>query len=219
MPTMFYSVNCETGHIDLAPVTQECFAEHILNMDGAAPSLVAATRVSQTWLNDDLIKGLFDAMWPGVLPTFPGGNASYAVQWNRLGDILNYAKSYLMVTMSGGTDYIKDHFEIYHVMGDPTLEIWKSPPLRLSVKAFIAMNKLFIRLTRCPVGCVITIWVGNYMIKRVEPRSSEIAIDLRLTEPPHLLPKLFTPRLVRVCVWAPGYRFRQVFPQFNVPVP
>ena len=67
-------------------------------------------------------KALFDGMWPGVLPTFPGSTAAYGVRNNRLGDLLNYAKSYLPIAGSGSTRYIKDHFEIYHVVGDPTLE-------------------------------------------------------------------------------------------------
>ncbi|UCE28561.1 MAG: hypothetical protein JSV85_04575 [Candidatus Bathyarchaeota archaeon] len=101
-PTVFYSINCLTGKYDLTAPT-ESFAEKILGMEGGAPSLIAATRVSHTWLNNDLMKGLFDAMWAGVLPTFPGSTASYPVKHNRLGDILNYGKAYLPVKMSGST--------------------------------------------------------------------------------------------------------------------
>ncbi len=119
-PSLFYSINCLTGRFDSNPY--DSFAEYILKMNGGAPSLVAATETSGTWRNDSLIKALFDAMWPGVLPSFPGTNASYAIKHNRLGDILNYAKSYLLVA-HGTNSGVKDHFEIYHVVGDPTLQL------------------------------------------------------------------------------------------------
>ena len=80
-------------------------------LNGGAPSLLAATQCSGTWRNDSLIKALFDAMWPGVIAGFPGSNASYAIKYNRLGDILNYGKSYLMVA-HGTNSGVQHHFEI-----------------------------------------------------------------------------------------------------------
>jgi len=56
------------------------------------------------------MKALFDAMWPGVIPAFPDTAASYSVRYNRLGDILNYAKSYLLVAHSSDSG-VKSHFE------------------------------------------------------------------------------------------------------------
>ncbi|MHC4181168.1 MAG: C25 family cysteine peptidase, partial [Planctomycetota bacterium] len=91
-PTPFYSLNCSTGTFDLVPHTEECFAEKILKLGATAPSLIAPTRVSNTFLNNDMMKALFDAMWGGMLPSFPGSTASYAVRHNRFGDILAYAK-------------------------------------------------------------------------------------------------------------------------------
>ncbi|MCP3677467.1 MAG: hypothetical protein GY721_07750, partial [Deltaproteobacteria bacterium] len=94
VPSIFYSINCSTGKFDSGSGS---FAEAMLKMKGGAPSLVAATENSGTWRNDSLIKGLFDALWPGVISTYPSLTAGYSVKNNRLGDILNYAKAYLPV--------------------------------------------------------------------------------------------------------------------------
>lgn len=205
-PTIFYSVNCLTGKFDLTAPT-ESFAEMILRMKGGAPSLVAATRVSGTFRNDSLEKALFDAMWPGVLPTFPGSTASYAVRYNRLGDILNYAKSYLPVKHSGDSVGIKDHFEIYHVIGDPTLELWAAAPVIIAVRATISRNHLLIQLSVCPKGSVVTIWYRDKILKRIEPSSTYIKMPVRDI----LIPPLPAGRyLVSVCFKAPGHRFHQV---------
>ena len=207
-PTMFYSINCLTGKFDLTAPT-ESFAEKILRMKGGAPSLIAATRVSHTWLNNDLMKALFDAMWAGILPTFPGSTASYAVKYARLGDILNYAKSYLPVKMSGSAQFIKDHCEIYHVIGDPTIELWKDEPVTISISVKRVGYYLYIHLSTCPKGSVITIWYKDKMLKRIEPFSTHIKISIREIAISPVLPPMRR-RPIFVCFWAPSHRFRQV---------
>ncbi len=195
--SIFYSISCWTGMFD-DNSSKECFAEKNLRMKGAAPSLIAATRESNTALNDELAKALFDATFAGVLPTFPGTTASYPVRFSRLGDILNYAKSYLPVSAGAddeGVEYLKNHFEIYHVIGDPTLELWKRFPLKLKVKARIIQSVLDIQLSMCPSGCVLTIWSGDSMLKRIEPSSTHMTLPC----PPE--------NSLRVCCWAPGYRY------------
>ncbi len=204
-PSIFYSINCLTGRFDYNP--SDCFAEDILEMKGGAPSLIAATETSGTWRNDSLIKALFDAMWPGVIPGFPGNNASYPIKYNRLGDILNYAKSYLLVA-HGINSGVKSHFEIYHVVGDPTLELWAEEPVPIRLSAGIYHNKLNIRISPVPAHAVVTIWYGGKLLKRAAISSRRITIpvsDLRLT--PSRLPPFR--RFINVCVSAPGYRYAQ----------
>jgi len=203
-PTIFFSINCLTGQFDSNP--HDSFAEKILKIKGGAPSLIAATRSSNTWLNNHLIKALFDAVWPGVLPTFPGSTASYPVKYNRLGDILNYAKTYLPVKMSGSAQYIKDHFEIYHIIGDPTIELWKSAPITVNMRVIKRGLYLYIILSNCPNGSVITIWHRNKLLKRIKPSSTLIRISLRDIA---LFPSPIRP-IISVCFWAPEHRFRQI---------
>jgi hypothetical protein len=213
-PSLFYSINCLTGQYDVA-APNESFAEKNLLQDGTAPSLIAATRVSHTWLNNDLIKALYDAMFSGVIATFPGGNASYAVKFNRLGDILNYAKSYLPITTSGSLTNIKDHLEIYHVIGDPTLEVWKEAPQVLKLDAGITRLTLSIHLSSCPKGCVLTIWYEDRLLRRLEPSSTNIVIPLKGIVPLPVPPLPHKPN-VFVCYWAPGHRYTEVKPKVEM---
>ena len=223
IPTVFFSLNCQTGRFDQGG-GQESFAEKILRIDCAAPSLIACTRNSNTWLNNYLMKALFDGMWGGMLPSFPGGNISYPVKRNRLGDLLNYGKSYLPLQVGTYPSVVdrtvQDHLEIYHVLGDPTLELWKRAPRRVRLQAWIFRGYLYIRLSRCPAGATITVWDGGNLIKRTGTSSTTMRIGLR-----GLLSLKPTRRMLKVCFWAPGYRYAEVrprmyrFPRIVVPTP
>lgn len=205
-PSVFYSVNCLTGRFDANP--SDCFAEALLEHDGGAPSLVAATELSGTWRNDSMMKGLFDAMWPGMIPTYPATTAGYAVKYNRLGDILNYTKAYLLVA-HGVNSGVKEHFEIYHVIGDPTLQIWAHAPLSLTLTAKIVNNTLYINTSGCPAGSVLSVWHMGELLKRISPSSTNITIqlrDFRLLPTPVPVPAPIR-RYITVCYYAPGYRF------------
>ncbi len=206
MPSIFYSVNCLTGKFDQS-ATMDSFAEAILQMPGAAPSLIAATRVSHSFLNDDMMKALFDGMWPGILPSFPGTTASYGVRNNRLGDLLNYAKSYLPIVGSGSAAYIKDHFEIYHVIGDPALELWKDVPRLIRLRAFVRNFHLYLLFPIIPKGCIVTIWHKKKLLKRLQPSSTLIKLPLREMR---IRPLPWMDRVLSVCAYAPGNRFTQV---------
>jgi hypothetical protein len=204
-PSIYYSINCLTGRFDYNP--SDSFAEDIMELEGGAPSLVAATELSGTWRNDSLMKALFDALWPGVISTFPGTTASYAVKYNRLGDILNYAKSYLLVA-HGTNSGVKDHLEIYHVVGDPTLQIWAEQPASLRLSASVYRNLLNIYVTPAPAEGVVTIWYLGKQVKRTALSSTRMSIpvsDLKLSPSP--LPP--ARRFVEICVSAPGHRYTQ----------
>ncbi|MFO7556748.1 MAG: C25 family cysteine peptidase [Desulfobacterales bacterium] len=212
VPTIFYSLSCYTGMFDRIS-GPKCFAEKMLSIDAGAPSLIACTRGANPWLNNYLMKALFHAMWGNILPTFPGAN-SYPVRKNRLGDILNYGKTYLPLkvgTYSGvATKDVQDHLEIICVVGDPTLEIWKEEPKSIRISATLWNSQIYIRLSHCPADAVITIWDGgDKPIERIKPLSTTLTISLRGISH-HVLP--FRKR-IKVCFWAPGFRFVQVVPK------
>ncbi len=204
-PSIFYSINCRTGRFDYNP--SDSFAEDIMELKGGAPSLIAPTEYSGTWRNDSLMKAMFDAMWPGVIAGFPGTSASYAIKHNRLGDILNYAKSYLLV-VHGTNAGVKGHFEMYHVVGDPTLQLWSEEPAPIKLTASIRRNNLNIHIRPVPAEAVVTIWYRKKLIKRAAFNSARMSIpvsNLRLT--PSRIPALR--RYIEVCVSAPGHRYTQ----------
>lgn len=204
-PSIFYSINCLTGRFDSTP--SDSFAEAMLKLNGGAPSLIAATELSGTWRNDSLMKAMFDAMWPGVISTFPGTTASYAIKHNRLGDILNYAKSYLLVA-HGVNSGVKAHFEMYHVVGDPTLQLWATEPTPIKLNAGIHRNVLKIQVTPTPADGVLTIWHLGKLVKRMVVSSTHISIPVGdLVLKPSPLPALR--RFLEICVSAPNHRYTQ----------
>jgi hypothetical protein len=206
MPTVFFSINCQTGKFDYQSGTtpQECFAEKNLRMKGTAPSLIAATRNTNTFQNNALIKALFDAMFAGVIPTFPAGSVSSALDYHRLGDMLNYARSYLPLVFAGDPDGIMLECELYHVIGDPTLELWKEAPLPMKVTAVLARTNLIINLSACPKGTVLTIWSQNKLLSQIWPSTTHLVVSLKNLLPTHIIG--YTPPIT-VCCWAPAHRF------------
>jgi hypothetical protein len=139
-----YSINCTSGYFDNETnpggnVGATYFAERVLRQsNGGAVGIIAATRVSPTWENNALSRGLFDATWPGVAPEF-GANTSIT----RLGDILNHGKLYMLSQafvaqpslVDGGGNLglasIRNNFYMYHLFGDPTMEMWTANPTTL----------------------------------------------------------------------------------------
>lgn len=204
MPSLFFSFNCLTGQFDTED-PKECFAEKLLRMNGTAPSIVAATSKTDTWLNNDLIKALFDSLFGGLLPTFPAETASYPMKFGRLGDLLNYGKCYLPM-MSIDVSELRNLLEAYHVIGDPTLEVWKEEPRPLEIKATLESFTLDVLLSECPQGSVLTVWHGERMVKRIEPSSTHITISLQGIVGPSSAPG--GPVFVRF--WASGYRYKEV---------
>lgn len=130
-----FSINCSSGVFDnetsngaegvIASGTY--WAERILRQaNGGAIGVIGATRLSPSWANTALSRGLFDAIFPEVVPGF-GGQARH----RRLGDILNHAKLYLATQLGAtfiGGEAVRDMFFLYHVLGDPTLEFWTVSP-------------------------------------------------------------------------------------------
>jgi hypothetical protein len=215
VPSVFLSVNCQTGWFDRNGGA-DSFAESILKFDGASPSLIAATRNSHSFLNDSLMKAIFDGLWGGMIATFPDTTSSYPVKRGRLGDLLNYAKTYLPVKHAGQDIYIRDHFEIYHVIGDPTLEIWTSAPRALSVSAAVNLSRrtLNIQVNPVPRGAVLTLWHGDRMLKRIEPESENISVPIRElmieTPGPTAGSRPLARDVYQVCYAAPGHRFASI---------
>jgi hypothetical protein len=208
-PSIFYSINCLTGQYDADP--SDSFAEKILALDGGAPSLIAASELSGTWRNDSMMKAMFDSLWPGVIPTFPGSTVSYGVKHNRLGDILNYAKSYLMVA-HGTNAGVKDHLEIYHVIGDPTLQLWCKEPKPVKLRVRVRNRRLYVTTNICPVNSMITIWKDKKLLRRINLTSTMISIPLRelLGQPISTIP-VPRRRILSVCFSAPNHLFAKAY--------
>lgn len=147
-----YSVNCASGlwdnetrnpandyytyNTNMAGVY---WAESLLRQDDGAIGVIGDTRNSPTWANSALARGLFDATWPGLVPAFGGAGSI-----KRLGDILNHAKLYMAgqvgVAQTAGSvtaSQSNTNIILYHVLGDPTLQMWTSNPHQIFLPPWI----------------------------------------------------------------------------------
>jgi hypothetical protein len=125
LPSVVLSITCDTG--DFHYGQGDCFAEHLLKVKfGGAVSVIAATFESNVWNNNRLMKGLFDALRPDPLPTPTSLQAPIV----RLGDVLIDAKAYVYARQRQERYHADwtEAFEIYHIIGDPTLEVWRQVP-------------------------------------------------------------------------------------------
>jgi len=133
-----FNINCASGTFDqetdsTPPSTpRESFAEELLRRStGGAVAVVAASRASSTTYNQYLAQGLFDAYWGNVVVGFDRFDTGAPYQM-RLGDALVYAKDWVLASASDPTDpYVVDQLQMYHLHGDPTLEVWTDRPISL----------------------------------------------------------------------------------------
>jgi hypothetical protein len=146
-----WSVNCASGMFDNetaggtynTTTNGTYFAERALRKaDGGAVGVIGDTRNSPTWANNALTRGFFDAVWPNTLPN-AGSNTSH----KRLGDILNWGKIYLASQVGVGqtagsvsTNDMGYEYHIWHVIGDPTLEMWTNNPYKINLSKAVTVE-------------------------------------------------------------------------------
>jgi len=188
------SINCQTGWFDnetddavlLTGINSESFAEEFLLMEGeGAVGVIAATRNSPSYPNNALTEAFIDCIWNGMLPAYPAAgdaDASALEGSARLGDALNYAKFYV-ATQYDGVSACQRPFEIYHVLGDPTMEIWTENP---EIVPFLDLElELNTNVFRFPVpeeypetGIILSLLQEGEIIGQGIPIDGEVEIAL-----------------------------------------
>ncbi|MBI4772806.1 MAG: hypothetical protein HY788_01275 [Deltaproteobacteria bacterium] len=133
-----WSVNCETGWFDnetdyptlgdtdLTGYHEESFAEFLSSYCslGGPVGVIAATRVTDAIYNDRLMWGWTDGIWPNFIPT-----EGWPLWIFRMGDVLLAGKLYMATKVADdAAGWRKAHFEMYHWLGDPTMEIRNAYP-------------------------------------------------------------------------------------------
>ena len=161
---VIYSVNCKSAHWDSETdgggSTKSLMEQLLVKSNGGMVGGIGDVRNSPTWPNSALLRGFIDATWPTLASGFGDGTSK-----RRLGDILNHGKLYLAtqigVAQPAGditvTDYT-DEIILYHVIGDPTLEMWTSNPHRLTLTTEFALAVLAgsLRVEHADEGAEIT---------------------------------------------------------------
>ena len=163
-PVMF-SLNCDSGWFDGETDSNggnyESIGEVGLRVENKGfVAVVASTRVSYSGYNDELCCGFYDAMFSDFDPDYPttGSTNPYTTEVYRVSQILNYGKFWMYdkyVEPGGCPPYpwtpndevSRTTFEIMHVHGDPTTEIWTAFPGNLDVTNTVNGDMLDITVT------------------------------------------------------------------------
>jgi hypothetical protein len=124
-----FGINCSSAAFD-TPAHPSFVELQLLRPDGGAIAGFGDTRVSPSFPNNHMALGFFDAMFPLAVPDYGSDPGT-----RRLGDILVLGKQY-MATQEGfewhgaGDTYV-EHY-LYHLLGDPTMQMWSNPPERFN---------------------------------------------------------------------------------------
>jgi len=172
LPVVF-SINCLTGRFD----GMECFAEEFLRKDGGgAVAVFAASRVSYSGYNDYLCRGFYDAQWPDF-----DTDVGTDIPMYTLGELLNYGKVYMTQTWGDPWGYEDYTFELFHVFGDPTMEIWTAFPQDLDVAYTLSPGSMEV-VVSSSVGAIKDALVclsqdSGFYVKGLTDVSGKVSLD------------------------------------------
>jgi hypothetical protein len=134
MPVVF-GINCSSAMFDL-PGNPSFVERQITRPDGGAIAGFGDTRVSPSFPNNHMALGFFDAMFPLTVEDYGGPET------RRLGDILIRGKQYMAsqegFEWHGANETYQEHY-LYHLLGDPTMQMWSNPPVRFDPNRFKAL--------------------------------------------------------------------------------
>jgi hypothetical protein len=146
-----WSINCETGWFDnetdlsmagesdwtqnsensLSEIFERPANAHIYGGDYGALGVVAATRITDSWLNDRLVQGMMDAIWPDYAKAY-GPNASPLYE---MSSVLLAGEAHMLAVNNFNFAYMdadsKAQVETYHWFGDPASWIRTKKPLTM----------------------------------------------------------------------------------------
>jgi hypothetical protein len=131
LPVVF-AVNCSSARFDV-PGDPSFVEEQIELPSGGAVAGFGDTRDSPSFPNNHMALGFFDALFPSTVPGFGS-----ATPTRRLGDVLLSGKAYMAsqdgLDGQGSGDTYFEH-QLYHLLGDPSMQMWAAPPVRFDPAA------------------------------------------------------------------------------------
>jgi len=155
---IMYALHCDSGWFDGETDSEsgnyESIGEVGLRVENKGFSaVICSTRVSYSGYNDEFCVGMYDAMWPDFDPNYPNGNSAnpFTTAVYRIAQVMNYGKFWMYdkyIVPGGCSPYpwtpsetnSRTTFEMFHVHGDPTMEVWTSLPKNMQVTYEILNN-------------------------------------------------------------------------------
>ena len=119
------------------------------NPNGGAVATIAASRTTYATGNI-MIKGYLDCVLPDMDSNFGSDDSNH-----RLGDMLNHGRLY-MLEKYGFNAGVINHFGLYQLFGDPTLEMWVKPPAKLRKDIVLIPKPDYLEIHYAEEGATIT---------------------------------------------------------------
>ena len=130
--TMFpfvLSINCRTGRFNHEV---ECFTEKLHRLQTGALGVIAGTEQSYSFVNDALVWGVFDGLWPQFDPGY--GDSTQSVIDLRTAFALASGKYYLANSGFPFNENYKAHtYYLFHHHGDAFMQLYSEIPQALTV--------------------------------------------------------------------------------------
>lgn len=186
-PVMF-ALHCDSGWFDGETDTNsgnyESIGEVGLRVENKGfVATIASSRVSYSGYNDEFCCGLFDAMWPDFDPNYPNSGSSnpIASPVYKISQVMNYGKFWMYdkyIVPGGCSPYpwtpsaanSRTTFEMFHVHGDPTMDVWTWMPQDLTVTYTILSGAIEISVKNAsgePVeGALVCAYQPNGLYER-----------------------------------------------------
>jgi hypothetical protein len=195
-----FSINCASGlfdneTVDLAAnivgagygpgVNSVYWAENFVRKADGALAVIGDTRSSSTIDNGHLTLGLFDAIFPNLIPGYGPG-----VPIQRLGDVLNHAKAFIAAVDSGATPNrhpfdvggvrpglvgLRQQLNLYNLFGDPTVKLRVSPPWKFEIVNLRLLQGLVeIQIPIPPPPCLSCPFPELVTAVAINPASGEV---------------------------------------------
>jgi len=125
--SFIFSINCLTGRFDWS---NECFTEAFHRMQKGALGLIAASQVSYSFVNDVLVWGMYDGMWPDFMPDYGNSGHTYL-----LPSFANASGKYFL--QQSNWPYNSDSkvvtYNLFHHHGDAFSVLYSEVPQNLTV--------------------------------------------------------------------------------------
>src|SRR5690554_4727456 len=190
--TFVFSINCLTGKFDRVG---DCLAEAFHRHTYGAVGVVAPTEVSYSFVNDTLVWGMFNNMWPSFLPDTPAYGTEFGTRYVMPAFAMAAGKWFLE---GSSWPYNNDSktitHRLFHHHGDPFTNVFTempqpitasyNPVLITGTESFFITAEENSLISLSVNGEIIgtAVATGEYQEIEIEPQYPPDFVDLVITK-------------------------------------
>lgn len=187
--THVFSINCQTGQFN---VGDNCFAEKFhRHPNGGAVSLTAPTQVSYSFVNDALVWGIYDNMWPDFMPDY-GGNQIPERDFRPAFGLAS--GKYFLASSNWASESMKTiTYRLFHHHGDAFGNIYSEVPLENEVTHVSQITSDITSLTINAVdGSLVGLSVNGELLTSGFIEDGSVDLGFPVQEPGNLIKVVVT---------------------------